>query len=99
MPPPIHGQIAIMLHVMQQVVLLLACIDYLNKIRGKRNLLHCTIVMPDQSAWQHLYENADSRSFTLMTGLSRDVFQKLMDTLSSGSTWSVHGTDRPHSLS
>ncbi len=99
MPPSIHRQIAIMLHIMQQVVLLLACIDYHNKIRGKRNLLRCSIVMPDQSAWGHLYENADSHSFTLMTGLSRDVFQMLMDTLSSGSTWSIHRTGRPHSLS
>ena len=68
MPVPIHPQIAIMLHVTQQVVLLLACIDYHNKIHGKRNLLHCSIVMPGQSAWQHLYKNADSGSFTLMTG-------------------------------
>jgi hypothetical protein len=68
-----------MLHVMLQFVLLLACIDYHNKICGKYNLLHCSIMMPDQSAWGHLYKNADSRSFTSMTGLSRDVFQMLMD--------------------
>ena len=63
------------------------------------NLLCCSIVMPGQSVWHHLYENADSHSFLLMTGLSRDVFQMLMDTLSSGSTWSVCCTGRPHSLS
>ena len=56
-------------------------------------------MMPDQSAWGHLYKNEDSRSFTLMTGLSQDVFQMLMDTLSSGSTWYVHRPRRPHSLS
>ena len=74
MPLSIHWQIVIMLHVMRQVVLLLAYNDYHNKIRGKRNMLHCSIVMPGQSAWHHLYENADGHSFTLMTGLLRDVF-------------------------
>ena len=88
-----------MLHFMQQVVLLLACINYWNKIRVKPNLQHCSIVMPHQSAWQHLYKNADSRSFKLMTGLLQDVFQKLMDTLSSRSTWSISCTGRTNSLS
>ena len=99
MSPPIRQQIAIMLHVMKQIVLLLVCIDYCNKICVKSNLLCCSIVMPCQSAWQHLYENADSRPFTLMTGLSRGVFQKLMDNLSSQSTWSRSHTGRPYSLS
>ncbi len=99
MPPLISQQIGIMLHVMQQVVLLLACIDYRNKIHVTCNLLCCSIVMPHQSAWQHLYLNADSRSFMLMTGLSQDVFQKLMDTLSSRSTWSISCTGRPYSFS
>jgi hypothetical protein len=67
---------------MQQVALLLACIEYCNKNFVKHNLLFSSIVMPCQSAWQNLYKNEDSRSFTLMTGLSRDVFQKLIDTLS-----------------
>ncbi len=53
-------RIRILLHIMQQVVLLLACIDYRNKIRVKRNLLRSSIVMPCQLAWQHLYENADT---------------------------------------
>ena len=92
-------RIRILLHIMQQVVLLLACIDYRNKIRVKRNLLRSSIVMPCQSAWQHLYENADSSSFTLMTGLSRYVFQTLLHTLSSRATWPRSHTGRPHSLS
>jgi len=99
MSPPIRQQIAIMLHVMQQIVLLLTCIDYRNKICVKSNLLCCSIVMPCQSAWHHLYENADSRSFTLMTGLSQGVFQKLIDALSSQSTCSSSLTGRLYSLS
>ncbi len=83
MPPLIHQQIAIMLHVMQHIVLLLACIDYRNKICVKCNLMGCSTAMPHQSAWQHLYQNANSCSCTLMTGLLQDVFQKLMETLSS----------------
>ncbi len=65
----------------QQVVLLLVMIQYNNSIWDKGNL-HCpAIVLPKYSAWQHLYVNADDRSFLLLTGVSREVFCMLLNIL------------------
>jgi len=97
MSPPTQWKLTIMLHVLQQVVLVLTWINHHNNIHCRQNLLRCSIVMPCQLAWQHLY--ADSPSVTLMTGLSWVVFQNLLDILSSQSTWSIARTGRPYSLS
>ena len=58
----------------QQVVLLLVTIQYHNSIRDKGNLYRPAIVLPEHSAWQHLYVNADDTSFLLLMGVSREVF-------------------------
>ena len=65
----------------QQVVLLLVTIQYHNSIRDKGNLYRPAIVLPEHSAWQHLYVNADDTSFLLLTGVSREVFRMLLNIL------------------
>ena len=65
----------------QQVVLLLVTIQYHNSIRDKGNLYRPAIVLPEHSAWQHLYVNADDTSFLLLTGVSREVFCMLLNIL------------------
>jgi hypothetical protein len=73
---------------MQQIVLLLACIDY-----------HKRFVVSITCCNQHGNISTKMMIVTLMTGLLRVVFQKMMDAPSSGSTWSIGHTGRPYSLS
>ena len=65
----------------QQVVLLLVMIQYHNSIRDKGNLHRPAIIHPENSAWQHLYVNADDASFLLLLGVSREVFRMLLNIL------------------
>ena len=65
----------------QQVVLLLVTIQYYNSIRDRGNLYRQAVVFPQHSAWQHLYDNADDKSFLLITGVSQEVFHMLLNIL------------------
>lgn len=66
---------------LQQVVLLLVTVHHYNTLCNKGNLYCQAVLLPEHSAWQHLFDNADDTSFLLMTGVSRDVFHMLLNIL------------------
>ena len=85
---------------LQQVVLLLVTVHHYNTLRDKGNLYRQAVLLPEHSAWQHLFDNADDTSFLLMTGVSRDVFHMLLNILYPNQRIDSAGRrkGRPHSL-
>ena len=60
-------------------LLLLAIIRHYNGIRDHSYLTRSAILLPHLAPWRHLMDNSDASSFLLMTGLTRDAFNTLLD--------------------
>ena len=60
-------------------VLLLAIVTYYNGIRDHSYLMRSAILLPHVAPWRHLMDSGDPSSFLLMTGLTRDAFNILLD--------------------
>ena len=59
--------------------LLLAIIGYYNGIHDHSYLTRSAILLPHRAPCHHLMDNGDLSSFLLMTGLTRDAFNTLLD--------------------
>ena len=60
-------------------LLLLAIVRYYNGIRERTYLTRSAILPPHLAPWRHLMDNGDPSSFLLMTGLTREAFNILLD--------------------
>ena len=60
-------------------LLLLAIIRYYNSISDRSYLTRSAILLPHLAPWRHLMDNGDPSSFLLMTGLTREAFNILLD--------------------
>jgi hypothetical protein len=72
-----------------------------NSIRARHYLHRPAIVMPSESPWQRLYEQADPSSFLHMTGLTRRCFATLLAALFDPDEMLLHQhhwRGRPRSL-
>jgi hypothetical protein len=60
-------------------LLLLAIVRYYNGIRECSYLTRSAILPPYLAPWRHLMDNGDPSSFLLMTGLTQEAFNILLD--------------------
>jgi hypothetical protein len=65
----------------QTILLIVLLLHYRNSIRRRSQLLRAAVLDPKNSPWQHLLEKGDLSSFLLLTGLSRQAFYLLLDTI------------------
>jgi hypothetical protein len=64
-----------------QTLLIILLLQYHNNIQDRHYLLRSAIVQPQESPWRSQYSNADQTSFLHLTGLSRNAFAILLDSL------------------
>lgn len=61
------------------LVLMLLCICLNIKAPASRKLLRHSIVVPEDSAWTHMYNSKCDRAFIIYTGVNVAMFQRLLE--------------------
>lgn len=86
---------------LRRVLMVVLLLQLHNSIRTRHYLHRPAIVMPSESPWQRLYEQADPSSFLHMTGLTRRCFATLLAALFDPDEMLLHQhrrRGRPRSL-
>ncbi len=66
---------------MKFLLLVITCCCYYNSLHKRSYLLRDSLLHPNLSPWRKLYDYGDPSSFLHVTGLTREAFLMLLDTV------------------